>query len=71
MTVSSHQVHTKLLIHRWHELLVLTTCAYRAIHCSTGQTPSHISNLNEIVDSEISEQVCLSQMEVKHLLFSQ
>ena len=25
-------VHTKLLTHKWHELLVLTTSAYQAIH---------------------------------------
>ena len=26
------QVHTRLLTHKWHELLVLTTSAYQAIH---------------------------------------
>lgn len=26
------EVHTKLLTHKWHELLVLTTSAYQAIH---------------------------------------
>ena len=25
-------IHTKLLTHKWHELLVLTTSAYQAIH---------------------------------------
>ena len=28
----SVNVHTKLLTHKWHELLVLTTSAYQAIH---------------------------------------
>lgn len=27
-------IHTKLLTHKWHELLVLTTSAYQAIHGS-------------------------------------
>ena len=26
------EVHTRLLTHKWHELLVLTTSAYQAIH---------------------------------------
>ena len=26
------QVHTRILTHKWHELLVLTTSAYQAIH---------------------------------------
>jgi nuclear receptor subfamily 6 group A len=30
--VSFGQVHTRLLTHKWHELLVLTTSAYQAIH---------------------------------------
>ena len=29
---SSRQVHTQLLTSKWHELLVLTTCSYQAIH---------------------------------------
>lgn len=31
----SVNVHTQLLTHKWHELLVLTTSAYQAIHGST------------------------------------
>lgn len=30
--ISFGQVHTRLLTHKWHELLVLTTSAYQAIH---------------------------------------
>lgn len=26
------EVHTRLLTHKWHELLVLTTSAYQAMH---------------------------------------
>lgn len=29
------EVHTRLLTHKWHELLVLTTSAYQAIHGSS------------------------------------
>lgn len=30
------EVHTRLLTHKWHELLVLTTSAYQAIHGSSS-----------------------------------
>ncbi|KAI4459153.1 knirps-related protein-related [Holotrichia oblita] len=30
------EVHTRLLTHKWHELLVLTTSAYQAIHGTSG-----------------------------------
>lgn len=30
--IKKKQVHTRLLTHKWHELLVLTTSAYQAIH---------------------------------------
>lgn len=31
------EVHTRLLTHKWHELLVLTTSAYQAIHGNNKQ----------------------------------
>lgn len=32
------EVHTRLLTHKWHELLVLTTSAYQAMHGQHGLT---------------------------------
>lgn len=38
-------VHTQLLTHKWHELLVLTTSAYHAIHsCGRGNTDQRTSS---------------------------
>ncbi|XP_018318596.1 hormone receptor 4 isoform X2 [Agrilus planipennis] len=34
------EVHTRLLTHKWHELLVLTTSAYQAIHGPQKTVPS-------------------------------
>ncbi|XP_044728083.1 hormone receptor 4 [Chrysoperla carnea] len=37
------EVHTRLLTHKWHELLVLTTSAYQAIH-GTSSSASAVTN---------------------------
>jgi hypothetical protein len=50
------QVHTRLLTHKWHELLVLTTSAYQAIHghhkltsTSTDGTEAHFTQEVNII----------------------
>lgn len=54
-------------MHRWHELLVLTTCAYQAIHgYSTNSSPGHINNLNELVNAEFPEQVIITILSISY-----
>ncbi|KAG8233260.1 hypothetical protein J437_LFUL009970 [Ladona fulva] len=45
------EVHTRLLTHKWHELLVLTTSAYKAIH------GSHKVGSGEITDADFPQEV--------------
>lgn len=60
-------IHTKLLTHKWHELLVLTTSAYQSIHgnqrmgtiSSDGQTAElH----QEVATNLVTLQTCLTSM---------
>lgn len=41
------EVHTRLLTHKWHELLVLTTSAYQAIHWTDKAAAEQRSNVPE------------------------
>lgn len=41
------EVHTRLLTHKWHELLVLTTSAYQAIHATSKLSAEQSSNTPE------------------------
>ena len=47
------EVHTRLLTHKWHELLVLTTSAYQAIHgvhkLSSTSTAGHEADFTQEV----------------------
>ena len=51
------EVHTKLLTHKWHELLVLTTSAYQAIHgfrrMGTTRTDGEKVELHQEVRNEV------------------
>ncbi|GAB6022536.1 Ligand-binding domain of nuclear hormone receptor, variant 2 [Chamberlinius hualienensis] len=60
-------VHTKLLTHKWHELLILTTSAYQAIHGDIS-TQNFRANVR---DNLIRLQSCLSSMLRKQLSFEQ
>ncbi|XP_022919600.2 hormone receptor 4 [Onthophagus taurus] len=72
------EVHTRLLTHKWHELLVLTTSAYQAIHfrshkrsleqmASTGET-----DFNQEVNNNLQTlQTCLASMMGKSITMEQ
>jgi len=51
------QVHTRLLTHKWHELLVLTTSAYQAIHGPQKIWNSTNMNGDRNDDSEFHQEV--------------
>lgn len=51
------QVHTRLLTHKWHELLVLTTSAYQAIHGPQKIWNSTNINGDRNDDSEFNQEV--------------
>ncbi|XP_074033214.1 nuclear hormone receptor 4 isoform X3 [Leptinotarsa decemlineata] len=60
-------VHTRLLTHKWHDLLVLTTCAFQAINkpnAAGGQgTPVGEAEFNQEVDSNLlTLKNCLASM---------
>ncbi|KAJ8952678.1 hypothetical protein NQ318_020993 [Aromia moschata] len=44
------EVHTRLLTHKWHELLVLTTSAYQAIHKAGEQ-------MTTIIETDFNQEV--------------
>lgn len=58
------EVHTRLLTHKWHELLVLTTSAYQAIHGAggTGSSPSENkqwTNTHLDIEADFTQEVSL------------
>ncbi|XP_076321152.1 nuclear hormone receptor family member nhr-91-like [Tachypleus tridentatus] len=53
-------LHTQLLTHKWHELLVLTTCAYQAIHGPVKYSESSLDQ--EIIAGLCRLQNCLAAM---------
>lgn len=59
------EVHTLLLTRKWHELLVLTTSAYQAIH---GQHKVGSAG-NDLTGAEFSQEVSLMHdcTKLKHL----
>ncbi|XP_014251568.1 hormone receptor 4-like isoform X2 [Cimex lectularius] len=61
------EVHTRLLTHKWHELLVLTTSAYQAIHgahklASTGSDGTEAHFTQEVSNNLCTLQTCLTSM---------
>ncbi|CAB4057031.1 NR6AN [Lepeophtheirus salmonis] len=69
-------VHTKLLTHKWHELLVLTTSAYQAIHGSkrmgTTRTDGEKVELHqEVATNLVTLQTCLTSMMGKPISMDQ
>lgn len=69
-------IHTKLLTHKWHELLVLTTSAYQAIHGSrrmgTIRTDGEKAELHQEVSTNlVTLQTCLTSMMGKPITMDQ
>lgn len=60
------EVHTRLLTHKWHELLVLTTSAYQAIHGSSGK--QQWSNNSQDFEVDFSQEVNLNLMQLYILI---
>ncbi|XP_065170854.1 hormone receptor 4 isoform X3 [Atheta coriaria] len=54
------EVHTRLLTHKWHELLVLTTSAYQAIHGQPHKM-SDISSEPPAFSQEVNTNLCTLQ----------
>ncbi|XP_063972532.1 hormone receptor 4 isoform X1 [Diachasmimorpha longicaudata] len=60
------EVHTRLLTHKWHELLVLTTSAYQAMHSQHKFTNSSDTTgadfMQEVSNNMCTLQACLTSM---------
>ncbi|KAL6448007.1 hypothetical protein ACFW04_000209 [Cataglyphis niger] len=61
------EVHTRLLTHKWHELLVLTTSAYQAMHGQHGLTNVGTDGtgadfMQEVTNNMYTLQTCLTSM---------
>ena len=48
-------IHTRLLTHKWHELLVLTTSAYQAIHGSRRMGTTRSDGCKAELHQEVSD----------------
>lgn len=48
------EIHTKLLTDKWHEILILTTAAYQALHGNRHNTTSSSSHSNTSASSSTS-----------------
>ncbi|XP_034950573.1 hormone receptor 4 isoform X2 [Chelonus insularis] len=61
------EVHTRLLTHKWHELLVLTTSAYQAMHgqqkfTNVGSDGTGADFMQEVSNNMYTLQTCLTSM---------
>jgi nuclear receptor subfamily 6 group A len=67
------EVHTRLLTHKWHELLVLTTSAYQAIHKAGDQLTTVIkTDFNHEVETNLCTlQSCLTSMMGREITIEQ
>lgn len=52
------EVHTRLLTHKWHELLVLTTSAYQAIHKAGDQMTT------TVIETDFNQEVRIVFIEI-------
>lgn len=67
------EVHTRLLTHKWHELLVLTTSAYQAIHgvhklSSTSTAGQEADFTQEVGDDNFAYKPILTHFQVSNNL---
>jgi len=69
------EVHTRLLTHKWHELLVLTTSAYQAIHGPrktwSGPEPTEHDFMQQVSANLVTLQTCLAAMMGRPLTLDQ
>ncbi|XP_049821028.1 hormone receptor 4 isoform X3 [Aethina tumida] len=69
------EVHTRLLTHKWHELLVLTTSAYQAIHKAADTMPPTTvidTDFNQEVEANLCTlQSCLTSMMGREITIEQ
>jgi len=69
------EVHTRLLTHKWHELLVLTTSAYQAIHGPrkmwSGPEPTEHEFHQQVSTNLVTLQTCLAAMMGRPLTLDQ
>lgn len=54
------EVHTRLLTHKWHELLVLTTSAYQAIHGGGNGNKTLTDPLSAPTEADFNQEVSIS-----------
>jgi len=59
-------VHTQLLTHKWHELLVLSTCAFNAIQ-TTGGVHANDGVVADTLEAEISHSMNNLAKNLSHL----
>lgn len=68
-------MHTRLLTHKWHELLVLTTSAYQAIHGArkiwSGPEPTEHDFHQQVSANLVTLQTCLAAMMGRPLTLDQ
>ncbi|XP_043471799.1 hormone receptor 4 isoform X2 [Leptopilina heterotoma] len=69
-------VHTWLLTHKWHELLVLTTSAYQAMHgqhrvSNAGNDGTGTDFMQEVSNNMYTLQTCLSTMMGREITMEQ
>ncbi|CAH0553535.1 unnamed protein product [Brassicogethes aeneus] len=66
------EVHTRLLTHKWHELLVLTTSAYQAIHKANEPMPTIKTDFTQEVETNLCTlQSCLTSMMGREITIEQ
>lgn len=67
------EVHTRLLTHKWHELLVLTTSAYQAIHkpATPQQQAAKVDFAHEVESNLCTLQNCLTSMMGREITIEQ
>ncbi|CAG2103421.1 unnamed protein product [Medioppia subpectinata] len=60
-------VHTQLLTHKWHELLVLSTCAFNAIQTTGGVHPHDGVVVGDTLEAEINQSMNNLAKNLSHL----
>merc|ERR1719297_274247 len=70
------ELHTRLLTNKWHELLVLTTSAYQAIHGNRRMGTTHSDGATaephqEVATNLVTLQTCLTSMMGKPITMDQ
>lgn len=61
------EVHTRLLTHKWHELLVLTTSAYQAIQ--KAATEQQMQMATTLIEPDFNQEVSINYLLPELYLF--